>query len=546
MVLLLVARNSVLFLVGWELMALAAFFLVATEDAHADVRHAAWVYLVATHIGTAALLAMFALLRQPAGSFDWAPVVPGQLAAGQVALILLLALAGFGMKAGLMPLHVWLPSAHSAAPSHVSAVMSGVMIKMGIYGLITVTAMLPATHVWWGLLIMALGGICAVIAAAAALAQHDLKRMLAYSSIENIGLIAIGLGLAVAGRSLHQPTWILLGLGGALLHVLNHSLFKSLLFFGAGSLQHATATRRMDLMGGLAQAMPLTLTAWMVGALAVSAVPGFNGLPGEFSLYLGLFDAVGAEQPLVALIATGCIGAVALTGALALASVVRAVGAIFLGAPRAARTQAPHESLGPITAVPLILAALCVISALLPDVMAAPLGRMAEQWSGIKAPEASFTAALLPLRALGWLALAVLASTAAGMYWLSLPAKTAVPAGGPPGTWDCGYANPSSGRIQYTSSSFVALLAGLFAWIAPPRRALPAGLGLFPVPWTFATVPADRLLANLIIPFCQRMAERFAKVRIVQQGVLHFYLLYIVGALVLAIAWAVLSPWGLG
>lgn len=563
MVLLVVARNSVLFLVGWELMAVAAFFLVATDDVQAETREAAWVYLVATHLGTAALMALFALMRQASGSFDWTPLSAGSLPPAAAAAAFLLALIGFGLKAGLMPLHVWLPSAHASAPSHVSAVMSGVMIKMGLYGLVRVTSLLPAPPLWWGILLLALGALSGVIAAAAALAQHDLKRMLAFSSIENVGLITLGLGLALVGRSVHNAAWIVLGLGGALLHVLNHSLFKSLLFFGAGAVLHATATRRMDALGGLAAAMPVTLTAWLVGALAVSAVPGFNGLPGELMLYLGLFDVVRGGSPAVALVATACIGGLALTGALALASFVRALGAIFLGTARSPVAHAAHEPPGPMTAVLGLLGGLCLAAGLAPFLLAPALEQVVAGWAGAAARGGAAVLGdtavrsglglleLAPLRTLGWAGLAVLVPVALGTAWFlrsagRISARRTSTAGAALGTWDCGYADPSSPRLQYTSSSFAALLVGLFGWAVALRRSPAAAPAMFPAPWAFATAPIDRLLARLVVPFCQRTAGRCTRVRVLQQGVLHIYLLYILGVLLLGIVWATLSPWSRG
>jgi hydrogenase-4 component B len=545
MVLLVVARNSVLFLLGWELMAVAAFFLVSTEDAVAEVRSAAWAYLVATHVGTAALMAMFALMWQAAGSFDWAPLVPGSMAGWPAALTFLLALLGFGLKAGIMPLHVWLPPAHSNAPSHVSAVMSGVMIKMGIYGLVRVCTLLPSPPLWWGVLLMAVGGTSGVIAAAAAVAQHDLKRMLAYSSIENVGLITMGLGLALAGLTARHPTWVMLGLGAAMLHGLNHSLFKSLLFLGSGSILHSLSTRRMDLMGGLAAAMPLTAIAFLIGTLSVSAVPGFNGLPGEFALYLGLFNAVTSDLPAVALVAMGCIAAVALTGALALASFVRAFGVMFLGVARSPAAGTAHEPRGSMTAILLVLSGLCVAAGVLPFFFAPALERLIGEWSGHGIGTVPLLE-LVPLGPLAAIAVALWLPAGIGIFWLNRHAGRSLEPGPVVGTWDCGYADPSSARIQYTSSSFAALLAGLFAWAVSSHRPQWTLPGTFPAPWGFATSPIDRLLTNVVIPFCQRMAERFSRVRVLQQGMLHYYLVYILATLMVGIAWAALSPWSPG
>ena len=230
MVLLVSARNGVLFLVAWEVMSLASFFLVTMENDRPDVRQAGWTYLVATHIGTAFLLVMFFLLGGPNNSMDFDKFATG----GMGGVIFLLAVIGFGTKAGFIPLHTWLPEAHPAAPSHVSAVMSGIMIKMGIYGLVRTLIFLGAPAEWWGWMLVGIGVVSGVLGVLLALAQHDLKRLLAYHSVENIGIIAIGLGLGVVGLARGNATLAVLGFAGGLLHVLNHAMFKGLLFLGAG------------------------------------------------------------------------------------------------------------------------------------------------------------------------------------------------------------------------------------------------------------------------------------------------------------------------
>jgi hydrogenase-4 component B len=347
MALVVVARDGILFLIAWEAMALAAYFAATAEDDNPDVVRAGRVYLIATHVGTLCLIALFSLWRRETGSFDLTPAP--DLAGAAAAPLFILALVGFGFKAGLMPLHVWLPGAHANAPSHVSAVMSGVMLKMGIYGLVRLTALLPVPAAWWGGTLLAVGGISGVAALLYALGQHDLKRMLAYSSIENMGIVALGLGLALLGRFYGRTDWILLGLGGALFHVWNHSLFKSLLFLGAGAVIHAAHTREMDRLGGLARRMPWTAALFTTGAVAICALPPLNGFAGEWLLYAGLFRAAdpvaGASFPAAAL------GAVALSliGALAVACFVKALGVVFLGEARGEHLPAhagPHDGPG--------------------------------------------------------------------------------------------------------------------------------------------------------------------------------------------------------
>jgi hydrogenase-4 component B len=269
MVLVFVARNGVLFLIAWEVMALASYFLVVFEDEKESVRQAGRTYLVATHLGTAALLILFLLLGQSSGSLDFDALGRAPGAGALAGVSFLLAVIGFGTKAGFMPFHVWLPEAHPASPSHVSAVMSGVMIKTGIYGLVRTITLLGPPPPWWGWTLLAIGASSGVLGVLFALAQHDLKRLLAYHSVENIGIITLGLGLGFLGLSHGNAMMAALGFAGGLLHVLNHALFKGLLFLGAGSVLHATETRELDCLGGLLKRMPSTGLSFLVGAVAI-------------------------------------------------------------------------------------------------------------------------------------------------------------------------------------------------------------------------------------------------------------------------------------
>jgi formate hydrogenlyase subunit 3/multisubunit Na+/H+ antiporter MnhD subunit len=262
MALVVVARNGILFLVAWELMALASFFLVTMQDDEERVRDAGRTYLVASHLGTAFLLVLFIMLAGGTDSLDF-----DRFAAGSHAgLLFILAAIGFGTKAGFVPLHVWLPEAHPAAPSHVSAVMSGVMIKTGIYGLVRTLTFLGPLPAWAGWLLVGVGVTSGVLGVLFALAQHDLKRLLAYHSVENIGIITLGLGLGLVGLRAGFAPLAVLGFAGALLHVLNHALFKGLLFLGAGAVLHGTKTRDMEELGGLLKRMPWTGPLFLIGA----------------------------------------------------------------------------------------------------------------------------------------------------------------------------------------------------------------------------------------------------------------------------------------
>jgi hydrogenase-4 component B len=284
MAFLLMARNGVLFLAAWEIMAMSGWFLLVTEHRDPEVRQAGIVYLVATHTGTIGLFILFAQLRAATGTFAFPPLHSLAPAAGASGMFLA-ALVGFGAKSGLMPFHVWLPSAHANAPSHVSALLSGVMLKMGVYGMIRTIFLFRAPLPWWGILLLVLGGASAVLGIVFAATQRDVKRLLACSSIENIGIIYIGTGVAVYAAATGNAPLALLGLAGALLHTLNHGIFKPLLFLGSGAIIHAAGTRELDRMGGLSRRLPWTSACFLVGSVAICGLPPLNGFAGEFLLY---------------------------------------------------------------------------------------------------------------------------------------------------------------------------------------------------------------------------------------------------------------------
>jgi hydrogenase-4 component B len=534
MALLVIARNSVLFLFGWEIMALSAFFLVATEDQEKEVRETGWLYLVATHVATLCLFALFALLRAASGTFTLSPVPSENLAPGMALAIFILALVGFGLKAGIMPLHVWLPSSHASAPSHVSAILSGVIIKMGIYGLLRVTSLLPALPLAWGVVVLALGATSGVLGVAFAIGQHDLKRLLAYHSIENIGIIVIGLGLALVGRTLARPDWVVLGLGGALLHVWNHALFKALLFLSAGSVIHAAHTREIDLLGGLARPMPWTTLGFLVGAVAICGLPPLNGFVSEFLLYLGLFQTLNGRDawsfPGAALAAP----ALALIGGLAVECFVKAYGAVFLGAARSDAASSVHESppsmLGPLG----VLAACCLGIGLAPRLIAPMLGAGISAWvPQLKDPGAR----LVALAPLDWITIMGFLLLACVMFFgLVLLLRVRRAAVALEVTWGCGYVAPTP-RMQYTASSFAQMLVGLFAWALRPHTVRPRELALFPQKASFHSEIQDSVLDVAVLPAFRFSAWLVSWFRVFHQGSIQVYLLYIFLALLALLLW---------
>lgn len=533
MALLVVARNGMLFLYGWECMALSAFFLVTTQDDKQDVREAGWIYLVATHVATLSLFGLFALLRAAIGSFALVPL-DHSLPPAMSATIFALALVGFGIKAGVMPLHVWLPGAHAAAPSHVSAIMSGVIIKMGVYGLLRVTSLLPHAPLEWGVIVLSLGVLSGVLGVAFAIGQQDLKRLLAYSSIENVGIMMIGFGLALIGRALDRTDWVILGLSGCLLHVLNHAVFKSLLFFAAGSVMHATHTRNIDQLGGLSKVMPRTALCFMVGAVSICALPPLNGFVSEFLLYLGLFDTLWNKAGASFAGAAFAAAALALIGALAVACFVRAYGAVFLGAARTQCARDAHESSPAIVGPMVVLAAICLAIGLAPGWLAPVLGRAVADWAPGAQDAPQRLAQLAPLGWMTGMGLALISALA--IVGVALAALVHRGGAERSATWGCGYAAPTA-RMQYSSSSFSEMLVRLFGWALRARLHGPKELPIFPRKAAFHSDLPDLVLDEAVLPTFRYGARMFSALRVLQQGRIQIYLLYIFLALITLLLW---------
>ncbi|MEI8351081.1 MAG: proton-conducting transporter membrane subunit [bacterium] len=527
-----VAANAILFLTAWEIMALSAFFLVTTEDEDRAVREAGWVYLVTTHLSTLCLFAMFVLMRAVTGSFALGPIMPGAASTGVMTVLFVLAVIAFGCKAGVMPLHIWLPSAHAMTPSHVSALMSGVMIKVGIYGLLRMTSWLPDPPVWWGGVLLGLGAVSGVVGVVLALGQHDLKRLLAYHSIENIGIIVMGIGLALVGRSLNCMDWVLLGLAGGLLHVWNHGLFKSLLFLSAGSVIHAAQSRDMDHLGGLARVMPWTALFFAVGAVAICGLPPLNGFVSELLIYLGAFRALGIGGPVSWAGAAFVVPVLALIGALAVACFVKAFGAVFLGLARSPHGAHAHEVGWGMRGSMGVLAVGCVVIGVAPGLVAPVLERAVAAWGpGMEMPVLT---SLIPL---GWISVgagALVLMLSAGMAVLVWFVRRGTVTSGI--TWDCGYAAPSA-RMQYTASSLAGMLGGLFAWIQQPRAHQPALTAVFPARTRFRSHVLDLVLDAALKPAFRFVARFLSSFRFLQAGNIHVYLLYIVVFLMVLLLW---------
>ncbi len=540
MVMVVIARNALLFLVAWEIMSLSSFFLVAFENEKKEVREASWTYLIATHLGTAFLLAMFLLLGRESNGLDFSRF--GGLTPELAGLCFVFSVIGFGTKAGIMPFHVWLPEAHPAAPSHVSALMSGVMIKTGIYGILRILTFLGPPPAWWGWALIGIGLFSGIAGVLFALAQHDLKRLLAYHSVENIGIIVIGLGIGLLGVSAGLPILAVLGFAGAILHVANHALFKGLLFLGAGSVIHSAHTGEIDHLGGLIKRMPWTALTFLVGAAAISGLPPLNGFVSEFLIYVGAFNGAslakgGSAIPLLAVIA-----GLALIGGLATACFTKAFGIVFLGEPRSDHPIQAHES-GAWMIVPMaILAAGCLgvgllgfliiraMPVVLIDFMSGP------GYAGIDPAtiRAQLWVASGYLKSFTYGALAILALT--GLIALLRFRLLSGRKVGESPVWDCGYAAPNA-RMQYTASSFAQPLIDFFDIFNRGRKRYRPPRGYFPKTASFETETLDTSQEGVYRPIFETVGRVLSKLRWMQQGRIQLYVLYIVLTLIVLFLW---------
>jgi hydrogenase-4 component B len=383
---------------------------------------------------------------------------------------------------------------------------------------------------WWGVVLVIAGASSGVLGVAFALGQHDLKRLLAYHSVENIGIICIGLGLALIGRTVGSSELVVLGLGGALLHVLNHGLFKSLLFLSAGGVLHVTRTRDIDKLGGLHHRMPRTALAFLVGAVAICGLPPLNGLVSELLIYLGLFHALGEVHSGSWLAGAFAAPALALIGGLAVACFVKAFGSVFLGAPRSPAGDHAHDG-GIAMLVPMAVLATCCVFIGLGAIAIAPLLDEASiAWSGSRAiPTVSD---LAPLVQVSLVSASVLAAIGIGA-WMFRRTRTVR---AERGTWDCGYAAPNP-RMQYSSASFADALVGVLGWALRPARHVTSPAGTFPTAARFASHVPDLVLDRGLRPAFEAVGRTLGRLMILQRGSVHVYLLYILGTLLVLLLW---------
>ncbi len=543
MLLVVSANNAILFLIVWEIMSLSSYFLVTYEHENKESRRAGYIYILMTHAGTGFIILSFLVLAGAGGSFSFDSFRTGSMLPWARDAAFFLALIGFGTKAGIVPLHIWLPYAHPAAPSNVSALMSGVMIKTAIYGLIRVTFdFLGGDVFWWGMLILIIASISALLGVMYALMEHDMKRLLAFHSVENIGIILIGVGISIIFMSAGMPKLAAFALIAGLYHLINHAMFKALLFMGAGSIIFSTHTRNIEEMGGLLKKMPWTGLFFLIGSISISALPPFNGFVSEWLTFQSQLLSLNLTDNIIKITVLFSGAALALTGALAAACFVKAFGISFLALPRSAHAQNAKEVPFTMLAGMGILALLCILLGILPvyvlpflDTVTGPLvGASIMKDVVFNLSLATFAPASGSIST-SWIILLM-------FIFLPLIFIFAFLAGGRAQTmkyetWGCGQP-VSTARNEYTATAFSKPIRIWFGNIYRPHREIQttyAGSPYFKESLRFNSEIEPIFEKYLYAPITWLVITVSRILRVIQTGSIQLYLLYILITLVIAL-----------
>jgi hydrogenase-4 component B len=523
----LLADDAYAFMVAWESMALSSYFLVTTQHGLPEIRRAGFLYLLIAHVGAIAILLSFGVMQGGSWQFTFDAMRGARLTPYRAAAAFLLALFGFGAKAGLVPLHVWLPEAHPAAPSPVSALMSGAMLKMAVYGVLRVSFdLLGKPEWWWGLVLLALGLFSALYGVTFAAVQTDMKRLLAWSSIENLGIVFAAIGLGVLFRGVGMNSLAALALIAALYHSLNHAFMKSLLFLGTGAVLHSTGERNLGRLGGLIHRMPWVAWLTLIGALAMAGLPPLNGFVSEWLLLQAFLFAHEVPRTFVNMILPVGAALVALSAALAAYVMVKFFGVIFLGQPREPALAHAHDA-NFLERIGLIWLALgCLLLGLLPTYVIAVLRPVVAQFSGARLPTTGAPWWLLvplpdrrtsysaPVFLIALASVVVLTAFLVGRFYHHRVRRAAA--------WDCGFGRLNA-RMQDTAEGFGQPIRHIFGALFAVKRELPSAFDSAP---RYGVAVGDRIWQWLYVPLgtlVQRTADTFAWV---QQGRISTYLLY--------------------
>ncbi len=527
MAFVILADDAYLFMVAWETMALASYFLVTTDHQRPAIRSAGFLYLLVAHIGALAVLLCFGVMHTGGGDYTFDALREAQLSPFWASVAFLLAFFGFGAKAGLLPLHAWLPEAHPAAPSPVSALMSGVMIKTAIYGMVRVVYDLIGAVRWeWGLLVLVVGAATALFGILFALAQQDLKRLLAYSSVENIGIVLLGLGMSMVFFGFGQPQAGMLGLIASLYHAFNHAVFKSLLFLGAGSILHATGLRDLNAMGGLLRRMPAVAFYFLIGTLSISALPPLNGFVSEWLTFQTALQAPLIEHGVMRSLVPLFAATLALSAALTAMCFVKVYGVAFLGRPRTQQPAVHDASLAERLGLAWLSAG-CVVLGLFPSALLLTLNRVGESLTGASLGAAALESSWFwlvptePARAsyspviFLLVVLAVVLVTIRVVLLYHGRVRIADP-------WDCGFPEQST-RMQDTAEGFAQPIRQIFGPVYLLRRHLPGPDDSHP---RYSVKVEDRHWYWVYLPLARLAGILSAKVALLQRGRISTYLLY--------------------
>jgi hydrogenase-4 component B len=544
------ASNAFFFLVAWEVMALMSYCLISFEHEKKETRNAGVLFLIMSHAGTGLLLIAFLVLASASGSLDFSSfhLLASRLTPLQQSTVFLLFLFGFGVKAGLVPVHIWLPEAHPVAPSNVSALMSGIVIKTGIYGMARVFFdFYGPPPLWMGTLVLGLGVASALLGVLYALMEHDLKRLLAWHSIENIGIILMGFGAALMFRSLGYANLAALALIAALYHTFNHAMFKGLLFLGAGSVVQATHTRNMERMGGLIRHMPVTALCFLVGAVAISGLPPLNGFVSEWLTYQALLAGFGTTQSLTRLMFPIAGSLLALTAALAAACFVKAFAIPFLALPRSEEAADAQEVSFPMRAGMMVLALGCVVLGLGATWFVRVFDPITQQTLGVRASSALVMAhgwALSPGTTHG----GTISTVGIALFFLLAGAAFALPlvlrwrrrsVRGP--AWDCGLPGLTADN-EYTATAFSKPLRMIFSALYRPRREIQAEYEVspyYPSAIRFESEIEPAFEKHLYYPLRQWIMAVANRMKGIQAGSINLYLTYIFVTLILLLLFGV-------
>ena len=535
--LVLLANDAYAFMVAWETMALSSYFLVTTQHGLAEIRRAGFLYLLIAHVGAIAILLSFGVMQGGSWQFTFDAMRGAHLAPQWAATAFLLALFGFGAKAGLVPLHVWLPEAHPAAPSPVSALMSGVMLKTAVYGMLRVTFdLLGHAQWWWGLVPLSFGLFSALYGVVFAAAQTDMKRLLAYSSIENMGIIFTGLGLAIVFLGVGMPSLGALALIALLYHSLNHAFMKSLLFLGTGAVLHSTGERNLGRLGGLIHRMPWVAWLTLIGALAMAGLPPLNGFVSEWLLLQAFLFSNEVPRPFINMLLPLGAALIALAAALAAYVMVKFFGVIFLGQPREASLSRAHDA-GVLERIGLTWLALgCFALGLLPTHVIGALRSVVEQLSGAALPSAHapwWLLVPLPERRASYsplvFFLAIAAVVVVTMFAVRLFYHRRVRRAPP---WDCGFGGLNA-RMQDSAEGFGQPIRHIFGPFFAMKRELPSPFDHAP---RYRVTAGDRIWLALYLPLGTLVRRVADTVVWLQQGRISTYLLYSFVTLVVLLA----------